>query len=524
MIWKKTWFSYVLWALYSVVVSVAFASGLLLYVPSGKTPYVAVGVVCLYFLLMAFTFFFLQMLLQNLGKRKLKKKVAAFLEAVLLLAVLCVFLVIQVQSISKVDVQALVETEYLSKSFVQGGMAVSKAEYGAEWFYLHLLRGVFLFAGNHAKAALWLQFVLQVAGSFFFCAGIRKLSGRISGVLCFAGLMLIPVYASERNVLTPLWLEFFLFAVGFYGAAFFLRRRRDLENAKDRGKGAKQFDYLGPFFLGIYISGVIYGDLSGVLLVCLGLSVLWSLPVRNAAHQGYPVRTIQAFSLLGGCIAGLFLLFWGSPCSLKEWWSVYAIQAGKGFHLNFNGGETLSFVCLTGCLFWGIFRFFYEKEEDSLSGMFFFFLGMAGLGIAGLTMPRTQELWLLLLLTVCASVSLERSLTRVGIAAEIQRRDDDCGEPEPKEEESGEVQQKEIETQTARQEEMESEAAQQAEAEAEEKKQEEKPEIKFLENPLPGPKKHVPRKLDFELSDEQIMERSGLDYDVKISDDDDFDL
>ena len=510
MIWKKTWFSYVLWALYSAVVSVALASGILLYVPSGKAPYVAAGVVCLFFLLIAFVFFLLQMLLQNLGKRKLKKSVAVCLETVLLLAALCSFLVLQAQSISKADARALMETDYLVKSFVQDGMAVSKTAYGAEWFYLYLLRGVFLFAGNHAKAALWLQVVLQVAGSFFLCAGIRKLSGGISGVLSFAGLLLIPVYASERNVLTPLWTVFFLFAVGFYGVALFLRRRRELENTKEREKGAKGFDYFAPFLLGIYISCVIYSDLSGVLLLFLGLSVLWSLPVRSTLHNGYPLRTIQALCLLGGCIAGLFLFFLGSSYSLKDWWSVYVAQAGKGFHLNFSGREALSFVCLIGCLFWGIFRYFYEKKEDSLSGMFFFFLGMAGLVTAGLTMPQSQEVWVLLLLTICASINLGRSLTRVRSVTDKPEQNDeekpvqnggekpvqnDGEKTEPEEEERKTIQPKETE-----------------------------PKIKFLENPLPGPKKHVPKKLDFALSEEQLKERSELEYDVKTSDDDDFDL
>ena len=46
---------------------------------------------------------------------------------------------------------------------------------------------------------------------------------------------------------------------------------------------------------------------------------------------------------------------------------------------------------------------------------------------------------------------------------------------------------------------------------------EESKEIQLIENPLPLPKKHVPRVLDYRLNNE------GWDYDYPVSDDDDFD-
>lgn len=45
--------------------------------------------------------------------------------------------------------------------------------------------------------------------------------------------------------------------------------------------------------------------------------------------------------------------------------------------------------------------------------------------------------------------------------------------------------------------------------------------IKLLDNPLPGPKKHVRREMDFDLDFE---EEEKDDFDVKIKEDDDFDL
>ncbi|MCI9335379.1 MAG: hypothetical protein HFI98_11690, partial [Lachnospiraceae bacterium] len=45
--------------------------------------------------------------------------------------------------------------------------------------------------------------------------------------------------------------------------------------------------------------------------------------------------------------------------------------------------------------------------------------------------------------------------------------------------------------------------------------------IKLLDNPLPGPKEHVRKEMDFDLDFE--MEAAD-DFDIKITDGDDFDI
>jgi len=50
--------------------------------------------------------------------------------------------------------------------------------------------------------------------------------------------------------------------------------------------------------------------------------------------------------------------------------------------------------------------------------------------------------------------------------------------------------------------------------------------IKLLDNPLPGPKKHIKRKMDFDLEDFDLYpeEEAKDDFDIAISKDDDFDI
>jgi len=49
------------------------------------------------------------------------------------------------------------------------------------------------------------------------------------------------------------------------------------------------------------------------------------------------------------------------------------------------------------------------------------------------------------------------------------------------------------------------------------------PKVKLLDNPLPGPKKHVSKVLDYDLNLER-MPRVFQRYDIKVADDDDFDI
>lgn len=50
----------------------------------------------------------------------------------------------------------------------------------------------------------------------------------------------------------------------------------------------------------------------------------------------------------------------------------------------------------------------------------------------------------------------------------------------------------------------------------------EEKKINYIENPLPLPKKHVKRKLEFKFNG--MQDKKEDDFDVKIGDDDDFDI
>ena len=510
MIWKKTWFSYGVWGLYSAVVSMAFALGIMLFVPKGSNPYLAVLLVCLFFLLMTLFFFLSQTIVVNVGgKRKIKRKAAVLVETFAILAALAGGSVLSVGFLRQAQPETLLQSEYLAGSFVGGPLTVSESVYGARVFYPYVLRALFIFVGNHGVAALWLQLFLFLAGSFLLYRGVRRLSGKAAGVFVFAVLMTVPLWVGTKETIAPLWLEFFLFGMGFYLTAVFLGKHRDLEFAGERGKGRKFFDCIRPVLLGLFTAFVIYAGPFGILLTALGLSVLWSLP-EGGKTRTYPSRLLLAFLLLAGIAGGLFLLCLVEACVCKETlfqvaetkWQLYGAQVGLHFPLTFTDRESVAFSVLAGGMFWGIFRFFFEPMEDSLSGMFFFFLAAAGVRTAGLFTPDEKEIWLLLVMAVCGAVCIGRSLMPFNVS-KPEKTAENPGYEEKKEaakEESAGEQRiiKEKAPQPQKKQEMQDKP-----------ERAEKPAVKYLDNPLPGPKKHVPKTMD---------------YDITISDDDDFDF
>ena len=142
MIWKKTWFSYGVWGLYSAVVSMAFALGIMLFVPKGSNPYLAVLLVCLFFLLMTLFFFLSQTIVVNVGgKRKIKRKAAVLVETFAILAALAGGSVLSVGFLRQAQPETLEMKE--TEMFVEGYKAalVKDTSFKGLWKVSFTLRG-----------------------------------------------------------------------------------------------------------------------------------------------------------------------------------------------------------------------------------------------------------------------------------------------------------------------------------------------------------------------------------------------
>lgn len=508
MIWKKTWFSYVLWALYSGIVCLAFTLGIYQMLPENLPAMAMVGIVCLFFLVFMTVYYLLRLPVSKACPEKKAGKgvdLIIILELILVVAGAALILTLQSGFILSADTNHLEGVECLKKAYVRDQVAVPLVWHGMEWFYLYVLRTLFWVVGNRGDAALFLQLGLWLAGSLLVYRGLRKNQGSLCGILGFLGLLAVPYGLHMTRAITPLWLQFFLMSLAFYflNVLFYARSKED---GQKKHTGKRLAGYAGTLLLGAFLGMVIYGDLTGITLLLSGVSLLWVLPVKNEKNPGHSLRSLHLFLLVAGA-AAVFLALLAEQASLFKmtfqqaammWWKVYGEQPlDKTVFLTQNTNVSILFLVLSACLYLGVYRFFAQKEQDGLGAMFLPFIGMAGIAATGLLHPVLGFPGLLLFLTVCATVSVGKCLEREPVE-QSSTEEEKAPKDTEKEVASGIV--------------------------PEEEPQKPKKKVKLLDNPLLGPKKHVARVLDYDLKEEDLKNPKDWEYDIDTQDQDDFDL
>ena len=564
MIWKKTWFSYILWAFYIIVTCIFLAMGIGLMTTWIKNGFMVMGIVCLFFVGLAAIYFLLQFCVDSLSDGKnIEKKTKSTVQNLILFIGTSVWCVICVLMIFETDATGLAESEYLKNSFVDGVTKVPDAAYGAEWMFLRSLRGLFIVFGNHAKAAIWFQFCLHLLSSFILYHGVKKLAENMAGMIAYLGSLFVPLFVKEFWGLQPVWVALFAFSFGFYILASVLYRRR---NKTERSKVVNFLGYLGMILLGIYFALVIYLDIYGLLLLFFGISILWSLPETRKEQRSIPMRPLQVFCLIIGCIGGIVsfvclrvsLYGLDSRTVINNWWQTYGAELDGRLLLNLEGSGLLAFTLLAVALYWGVFRFLKESNEESLSGFMLLVGVMVVLQFSGISANNTGNIWMFWIMILCAAACLGRCFipseekeivgaiqdelmeeTIEELKAIVQPKyiEKDKTIEQPKQEEQIKpilLPQVEIDLDLPIKEEKITSVQKPVSAEnlisaekrvpVEKSEPVKKPAPKLLHNPLPGPKKHVPKVLDYDLIEVEDFEKNYDDYDIEVSEFDDYDI
>lgn len=510
MIWKKTWFSYCLWAFYTIITSLTLAVGVIwLCDRYFDRDWMVIGMVCITFLLSAGCFLGIHAAAKALkNQRRLKDWVVRLLEALGIAGGLGAGITMRSLLILHTPMQQFEQSYYLLNSFVDGSTQIPQTTHGVVFLYMQLLHTVFTFVGNHIQAAMWLQMILQIAAALLFYLGVRCLAGRAAGTLTFLGIMIAPVFVKASVTVSPFWLLACFLGLGIVVLAAFLSRRRDKRLGSVSG-------HLLPVLGGLLSGAVVYMDISGILLIFLGCSMLWSLSEEGHKNGRYPWGQVLEFLVTSGAVFAALCLVAGAARGIPfteavwEWISVYRVSTvSLGIDGFFAAAQYLAFPFI---MLWGSFVFFKEKERENVSG---WFLMISGWMILRLMLYSGQ--WILaeelqsLLFVVISGSCMGMALTGV-------KKND----AEKREEASIVVEDvKEIADMKETADMKTTENAGVAKEENRMKEEENKPVIKFLDNPLPVPKKHVPKTLDYDLNPEE----SVMKFDVEISQEDDFDI
>lgn len=529
MTFKKNWFSIFLWAFCAFAVCV-FHVRMMLSLLDG-TPvtdtYVQIGIVCFSFVLAAGVFFLCRRLfatcpVQTAGTAQSSKRMWEVFLAVLLLST---GLFLRIYFIGNGGEEAA----YYETARVTGE-AVIPIAHGAQYFYVLLLRGLFIFTGNHFSAGVMLQIGLQMAAAVVWYFAVRRLFGAVASLILLTGVMLFPESIKESLFYSPKMLFLLLYGIVLLMLGRFLLRQC-------YGKPFKWYSFVQTFLMGSCIGFLAYLDVMGLTLLIPAVFICF---VRiNEKEEGAEVQggrnagrlAVQLFLTAAGALLTAFLLFYGNAVLSRTtlakvfavWCTLFSPKGFKGLPESFLAETMMEKWLMTGVSFLlllGIPAFFVRRKEENQILPFLMLLG-AGLIRAGGFAAKGMDCnyILLLLVLVLTGVGIQAMITkRESVpAAELPEKETLSAELLPAAEPQNPAAQEK--TQPKKKGGAEEPVKKMPEPEAAPEPIREK-KIHYIENPLPLPKKHVKKTMGYR----QDVSTELLDYDLEVSDLDDFDI
>lgn len=379
---------------------------------------------------------------------------------------------------------------YYEAAMVAEGKRIPFTGNGAEYVYLQLLHAVFLVLGNKLAVGIWLQVILQLLAVLILYFGVRRLAGVLPAMVMLVFFMCVEPVVKGALALSPEPLFLLLFACGF----------DMLAACRENGRGGGAY-----LTAGLWTGLTGYLDAAAFLLAPVGMAV-----VAEKREEKTAVR--KRLGEATGFLTGIFLgfLFGGLlssrlwhrpfPAVLRMWAGTYAPGARQGLADILENGLVWKGT-LVVLLCFGVVGYWRHKERESLSGWVMTFFLAAAAWYTGIAAARVPVfLYLLFLLTVLAGVGVSSCL-KTGVIPEKTAAE--TAAPIRKETESDDPGQ----------------AQYRPERFAPETEQPPENPPRFLENPLPLPKPHRKKVLDYDA-----QTKAEDDFDYPVDENDDFDI
>lgn len=426
---------------------------------------------------------------------------------------------------------------YYEAAFVAEGRSIPNIVHGVEYVYLHLLHVVFLFIGNKLAAGIWFQVLLQMLAILLLFLGVRKLAGAMPAMVMLVFFLYTGPVVQESLNLSPKPLFLLLFAIGLDMLAVC------------RGKNKKWSSFLAA---GLWIGLTGYLDATAFLLLPIGVAAALEIRGKKASAK-------SRINAIEGCLIGTAVGFFGLILAVARFGGntfVQVLVTWSGLYM--RGDHGLTAGSLNGVLNWqgllilllciGVAGYWCSRKRDYIS----IWVLVSGVAVGAqyfgvLTKELPPFLYILLFQTVLAGVGLRESILKRAVVSQADEQpvEEDAVsvdsvqiEPEPElaEPETGYVK-PELETAEPEDEKAQPEAesveqpdlelikpeAEPTQTEPESEQTEpEHPKIRFFETPLPMPKPHQKKVLDYNVA--STDGEDDFDYSVGESDNFDFDF
>lgn len=466
---QKNVFSYFMWFLYAaaVCVSLFMISGEFT-IRMGYSGAVEPVMGALWLVLSGLFVFAVNKYIRNENKRnKEGKMISLVTESTVAVVLLAIGMFLRLFALDQAGEYAA----YYEMAMVTEDRVIPPVVHGAVYWYLQLLHFVFIIFGNKLLAGIGLQILLQMVAVALFYLAVRKLSGVFSALVMLGLVMTGPGMVEEALMLSPKMLLFAVYAAVFLIVATGVKHKKSV---------------LYFIFSGLLTAVVGYLDVIGISLVLFTVAGLLLAEGERAS-----VRWTKVSVYVSSGVIGFVLLMWVDSFTssihfmnvIRAWWHIFSPE---GIAMPWKMelvSVTWDVLFLVLALTLGIFSF-WRGRKDKQSLWILMALVFLALSVTG---SATTEIGTQIYLYITAAV-----LAGIGTAGVVSREDRSCKV-------SGEQEDVELQVNDS------TEAVQQ---------------VRYIENPLPLPKKHVRKVLDFDRELQEGME----EFDLDIAEDDDFDI
>lgn len=210
MSYKKNAVSYGIWALYLMVVGIVLSfMGMAVGGQHTGVPYMALILLALAFGTLFLVYFLAKKLVDSVKVRKMTSGRAALIEGILVVLFLVAGIVLRVLMIGGAGEEA---AYYEVAKVTENGMQVQLVQ-GSIYYYLCLLNGLFRLVGNKWMAGIVLQIALQMLGILIAYFAVRRLSGKGAALVSLLFLTVAPGSVRDGMTYSPKMLYFCMYAL-----------------------------------------------------------------------------------------------------------------------------------------------------------------------------------------------------------------------------------------------------------------------------------------------------------------------
>ena len=409
MSWKKSVFSNLMWATYTLItgltivelsaVTVSYFRG-----PAYVGPLLALVIVAL----VAACVFLLHRL--SLDRVNIIKDGVSRLqvgEAVFVVLFLVLGLMLRMEGMSGVSE----DSGYYEAAKVAEGQSVPEFVHGAIYLYLHLLHTVFVLLGNKLAVGVWLQVILQLLAILILYFGVRKLAGVLPAIVMLLFFTCSEPVIQGALTLSPEPLYFLLFAIGLNMLA-----------ACSRAVMSPALFLL----VGIWIGLIGYLDISGFLLLFLCIAVVLAVwEQKITAGIRIAAFTLCAGGMLAGFLGAIEADAYISGKSfngvMNAWWALYK-PGDYGFSIAGLSDGLLWEGPLLIIMCFGVFSYWYSRDRERISMWMFIVCVTAAAQYFGmLTEELPSGMYLMMGMTVLAGAGIKACLSSQ-VNVEVQNK------------------------------------------------------------------------------------------------------